>query len=44
MYSNLSLFCQRQIITKIHRLKKYPDILGGELWVFFPKFSETAQA
>jgi len=30
--------------TKIHRLKKYRDILGGELWVFFPKFSETAQA
>jgi len=30
--------------SKIHRLKKYRDILGGELWVFFPKFSETAQA
>jgi len=24
--------------------KKYRDILGGELWVFFPKFSGTAQA
>jgi len=32
------------VCSKIHRLKKYRDILGGGLWVFFPKFSGTAQA
>jgi len=40
----LERFRQLKKETKIHRLKKYRDILGGELWVFFPKFSETAQA